>query len=136
TRRGSDRPRRRPGPPRQAWASPVAQGLGHLLSLGLRLMARSVPGVAGAGARPATVVRPVQPPLVQAARGLTFRRHSVPSPASTTSFTHPGRTLKDNAAYRPRVLPRTGATPSFRAGVPGRSDADPLRASSEWSSWT
>jgi hypothetical protein len=83
--------------------SPLSESLGHLLARGSGLVRGSVPCVAGARAGPAPVVGSVQPPLVQAARRLTFRRHFVLSLVNPRP-TQPGRTLKDSQPLRPKAV--------------------------------
>jgi hypothetical protein len=56
--------------------SPVPESLRHLFPGSLRLMPRPAPSVGRARARATMSIQPMQPSLMQAARGLAFGRHS------------------------------------------------------------
>jgi hypothetical protein len=58
--------------------SPLAEGCGHLLASGFRLVAGPGTGVARAAACAAVPVLAVEPPLVHATGGLAFGGHRVP----------------------------------------------------------
>jgi hypothetical protein len=100
---------------------PPAEGLGDLLSSCSRLVRGGVPGVGGAPARPAVLVRRVQSSLVQATRRLAFRRHAAPNPWLITAQDKPGSGQKDHHPPRASyVLGRPGSRASRRPSCNAR----------------